>query len=93
MRAKKKAERAEKLKEEERLAEKKANEKLVENYRQKKAEKIAQEKRKKKDIELEEQRIKPGIYFKCRSIVIWAMSSVIKYTGVWVLHQYITGKG
>lgn len=62
LRAKKKAERAEKLKEEERLAEKKANEKLVENYRQKKAEKIAEEKRKKKDIELEEQRIKPGIY-------------------------------
>ena len=65
LRAKKKAERAEKLKEEERLAEKKANEKLVENYRQKKAEKIAEEKRKKKDIELEEQRIKPGIYMYC----------------------------
>ena len=61
LRAKKKAERAEKVKEEERLAEKKANEKLVENYRQKKAEQIAQEKKKKKDIELEEQRIKPGI--------------------------------
>ena len=70
MRAKNKAERAEKLKEEERLAEKKANEKLVENYRQKKAEKIAEEKRKKKDIELEEQRIKPGIYYISNAEII-----------------------